>query len=230
MILGGRVDRSWANLLGVMGSRGMRRRYCRCGTYLARDNTEGQCARCARVARDKLMAAPEVPAEFWRSEQFRAAFAAQHIGRVSRAYRTHPYHHAVYGPGGISQALLGQWVNVQQPQICRIENGPPVRDLDSLVRWARALRIPAELLWFRLPPKDPDAVTGAVDEPEADPVLTAAWGQRGTVEAVVALSGGGRVKRRVFLSLTLPMTGRSAPTSSARWPTKQPARINRPTP
>ena len=42
------------------------------------------------------------------------------------------------------------------------------------------------------------------DDPEHDPVLVAAWNHRGTVEAVVVLSGGDRVKRRVFLSLTGP--------------------------
>jgi hypothetical protein len=35
-------------------------------------------------------------------------------------------------------------------------------------------------------------------------VLVAPWNHRGTVEAVVVLSGGGGVKRRVFLSLTGP--------------------------
>ncbi|HEX2299080.1 MAG TPA: helix-turn-helix transcriptional regulator [Pseudonocardiaceae bacterium] len=105
------------------------RRYCRCGTYLARDNTEGQCARCARTGRDRLVCAPDVPEEFWRSEQLRAAFAAQHLGRVSRAYRIHPHHHAVYGASGITQTLLAQWVNMTQPQISKIENGPPVRNL-----------------------------------------------------------------------------------------------------
>jgi len=42
------------------------------------------------------------------------------------------------------------------------------------------------------------------DDPEHDPILVAPWSHRGTVEAVVGLSGGVRVKRRVFLSLTGP--------------------------
>jgi hypothetical protein len=37
-----------------------------------------------------------------------------------------------------------------------------------------------------------------------EPVLVAPWSHRGTVEAVVVLSGGGWVKRRVLLSLTGP--------------------------
>ena len=134
-----------------MGSRPARHRYCRCGTHLAADNKERQCARCQRASRDKLIAPPQVPAEFWQTEQLREAFTAQHIGRVARAYRMHPHHHAVYGPSGISQTLLGQWLGLRQPQISRIETGPPIRDLDTLAYWARVLRIPAELLWFDLP-------------------------------------------------------------------------------
>lgn len=125
--------------------------YCRCGTYLAKDNAERQCARCQRASRDKLIAAPEVPVEFWETAQFDEAFTAQHIGRVSRVYRTHPYHYAVYGPDGISQTLLGQWLGLQQSQISRIETGPPIRSLDTLVYWARVLKIPARLLWFDMP-------------------------------------------------------------------------------
>jgi hypothetical protein len=154
---------------------------------------------------------------------------------VFRAYRTHPHHYAVYGPDGISQTLLGQWLGLRQPQVSRIETGPPIRDLGTLAYWARVLRIPSRLLWFRLPEETrPLAVaeragsdlevcrsSGALivpagwqsqgvqsgsypSDPDHDPVLAAPWNHRGTVEAVVVLSGGGRVKRRVFLSLTAP--------------------------
>lgn len=138
-----------------MTSRPARHRYCRCGTHLAADNPGLQCARCERASRDKLIAPPEVPAEFWQTEQFTAAFAAQHMGWVARTYRTHPYHHAVYGPSGISQTLLGHWLGLRQPQVSRIETGPPIRDLDTLAYWARVLQIPAGLLWFRLPGERP---------------------------------------------------------------------------
>ena len=134
-----------------MGSRKPRQHYCRCGTHLAKDNTERQCARCQRASRDKFIIPPEVPAEFWETEQFREAFAAQHIGWVFRAYRTHPHHYTVYGPDGISQPLLGQWLGRRQPQVSKIETGPPIRDLDTLVYWARVLKIPPRWLWFRLP-------------------------------------------------------------------------------
>ncbi|MGH3564441.1 MAG: hypothetical protein ACRDRH_00095 [Pseudonocardia sp.] len=92
-----------------------------------------------------------MPAEFWQTEQFQGAFAAQHIGRVARAYRVHPHHHAAYGPSGISQTLLGHWLGLRQPQVSQIETGPPIRDLDILVFWVRTLGIPAGLLWFDLP-------------------------------------------------------------------------------
>jgi hypothetical protein len=74
---------------------------------------------CVLASRDRLIAPPEMPAEFWDTEQFREAFAARHIGRIARAYRTHPCHYAVYGPTGISQTLLGQWLDLRQPQISR---------------------------------------------------------------------------------------------------------------
>jgi tetratricopeptide (TPR) repeat protein len=207
-----------------MGSRERRQRYCRCGTLLARDNTGRQCARCERATRDKLITPPEVAAEFWQTEQFCEAFAARHMGRISRIYRIHPDHGAVYGPFGISQTLLGQWLGLRQPQISRFENGPPLQHLDTLQHWARTLRIPPQLLWFRMPddigqpasaePATDDQATPSVqravpdrspaDDPERDPVLVAPWNHRGTVEAVVVLSGGDRVKRRGFLSLTGP--------------------------
>ena len=224
-----------------MGSKHPRQYYCRCGTHLAKDNTERQCARCQRESRDKLITPPDVPPEFWQTEQFREAFAARHMGRVARAYRTHPYHYAVYGPDGISQTLLGQWLGLRQPQVSRFETGHAIQHLDTLQHWARVMRIPAELLWFDMPGEkrelaatEPAAVdllvpvsngafalpagpqsNGAgpaahaehehTDDPEHDPVLVTPWNHRGTVEAVVVLSGGGvRVKRRVFLSLTGP--------------------------
>ncbi|MGH3719319.1 MAG: hypothetical protein ACRDRI_10885 [Pseudonocardiaceae bacterium] len=207
-----------------MGSRPARHRYCRCGTQLAADNSEFQCARCQRASRGKLLAPPQVPAGFWRAERFRQAFDAQHIGWISRAYRTHPHHYAVYGPSGISQTLLGQWLGLSQAQISRIETGVLIRHLDTLHHWVRVLRIPAEPLWFRLPPEEQRAATDQGSEPLAgrespgagapgespdeaaeDPVLVAPWSHRGTVEVAVVLSGGGGwVKRRVFVSLSGP--------------------------
>jgi transcriptional regulator with XRE-family HTH domain/tetratricopeptide (TPR) repeat protein len=126
-------------------------RYCRCGTFLATDNPALLCAACQRATRDKLIAPPVVPSSFWATDELHDAFVAQHMGRVSRAYRKHPFHVPVYGRQGITQALLGQWIGLSQPQINRIEHGTAQKHIDSLTRWARVLRIPPELLWFDLP-------------------------------------------------------------------------------
>ncbi|MGH4022832.1 MAG: helix-turn-helix domain-containing protein, partial [Pseudonocardiaceae bacterium] len=126
-------------------------RYCCCGARLASDNVGTRCASCQRQNRDRLIAPPVVPATFWQTDQLRDAFAARHIGKVCRAYRLHPYHAATYGPGGISQSLLGQWVGLTQAQVSRIENGPAMKHLDTLAHWARVLRIPPESLWFDMP-------------------------------------------------------------------------------
>jgi hypothetical protein len=49
-----------------------------------------------------------------------------------------------------------------QAQVSRLESGPPVLHLDRLIQWARALRIPAEYLWFKLP-EDDQAPSGGED-------------------------------------------------------------------
>lgn len=127
------------------------RRYCRCGARLADDNQEALCSACQRRHRDKLIAPPVVPAGFWNTDELRDAFAARHMGRVARAYRHHPFHTPVYGAGGITQALVGQWLGISQAQVNRIEKGPAPKNIDTLTHWARVLRIPADLLWFDLP-------------------------------------------------------------------------------
>ncbi|MGH8542058.1 MAG: hypothetical protein ACREX3_00075 [Gammaproteobacteria bacterium] len=156
-----------ANIPGdrTMGSKQPRQYYCRCGTHLAKDNSGRQCSRCQQESRDKLITPPEVPLVFWQTAQFAEAFAVQHMGRVSRAYRTHPYHYAVYGPHGISQTLLGEWLGLSQAQVSRFETGPPLQYLDTLRRWAQVMRVPQELLWFRLP----DDTTPVVGADQAQP-------------------------------------------------------------
>lgn len=137
-----------------MGGRDLPR-YCRCGTRLTAANIDGSCGACQRTAAALLAEPPVVPAEFWETDQLRDAFAAQHIGQLSRAYRKHPHHIATYGGDGITQEVLGRWLGVTQAQISRIENGPPIRTLDSLCYWARTLRIPPRFLWFKLPEEQP---------------------------------------------------------------------------
>ena len=207
--------------------------YCRCGTRLAKDNTERQCARCQRDSRDKLIAPPDVPDEFWETEQFEEAFAAQHMGWVSRVYRTHPYHHAVYGSSGISQTLLGQWIGLRQPHVSRFETGPPIRHLDTLQHWARVLRIPSKLLWFDMPsqtrlivsggrrdevvlPADAENLQNTVPPPAPSPsahrilLPLVVDGQSlllPLAEDVLAESGLGNLVRRLPISNSLPADG-----------------------
>jgi hypothetical protein len=126
--------------------------YCRCGRRLGRDRRGQLCGVCEKKVAALRVGPADVPAGFWDTEQFRDAFAAQHIGQVSRAYRKHPHHVEVYGKDGIPQEVVGGWLGLTQAQVSRIENGPPVRHLDSLAHWARTLRIPPPLLWFKLPP------------------------------------------------------------------------------
>jgi DNA-binding XRE family transcriptional regulator len=127
-------------------------RYCaRCGARLAGDHANERCSPCQERLNALLARPPQVPADFWETDQLRAAFAAQHIGQVWKAYRKHPYHIAAYGKDGITQETLGSWLGLTQAQISRIETGPPVRNLDSLCYYARTLRIPSYLLWFKFP-------------------------------------------------------------------------------
>jgi hypothetical protein len=106
---------------------------------------------CRQRAHDELAAAPDVPPDFWDRDELAQALADQHMGKVSRAYRAHPFHAALHGPRGIPQATVAGWLAMTQAQVSRIENGPPIRNLDALVFWAATLRIPETRLWFDLP-------------------------------------------------------------------------------
>jgi hypothetical protein len=87
-----------------------------------------------------------MPPAFWASDQMRDALDSWHIGGVIAAYRNHPSRGRP-----LSQELVAGWVDITQAQLSRIENGPPIKNLDKLIFWAQTLRIPAHLLWFKLP-------------------------------------------------------------------------------
>jgi hypothetical protein len=135
-------------------------RYCRsCRGRLARDNTSAECAACQKKQRDLQLGAPQVPDDFWTTDEMRDALASWHMGRVIAAYREHPFHGRP-----LSQELVGGWAGISQVQLSRIEHGPAIKHLDRLVAWAETLRIPGHLLWFKLPRRRVDA---AIPSPTA---------------------------------------------------------------
>jgi hypothetical protein len=76
----------------------------------------------------------------------RNALATWHMGRVIREYRHHPWHGQV-----LRQSVVGNWFGLTQTQLSRIENGRAPEEMSKLIRWATLLRIPPELLWFKMP-------------------------------------------------------------------------------
>src|SRR5262245_19597339 len=132
-------------------------RYCPCGTRLARNNPDTRCSACKAVRRHNPDTAPHVPRDFWNHPRLSAALRSRPFGHVIRAWRHHPRH----GPTPFSQQRVTAWLNITQAQLSRIETGPPAAHLDRLIHWAKALRVPADLLWFALPQDsrkpDPDS-------------------------------------------------------------------------
>lgn len=138
-----------------MGARGPKRRTASggracggCGSALAWDNTGHLCSSCLREQRDQLRTPPShLPDEFWETDDFRAAFKAQHIGKVLKAYRNHPRHRQIYGRA-LSQSTLGRWLNLEQSKISRIEGGGPESNAEIVREYAQKLHIPQRLLWM----------------------------------------------------------------------------------
>ncbi len=123
------------------------RRRCRsCRTVLALDNATGLCGTCTTTAREHLVAPPAVLPGFWDHTEIRQALADRHMGRVIAAYRRHPTHRAP-----IRQSDTARWAGMSQVRISQIENGAPIKHLDTLIFWAKLIGIPAHLLWFQLP-------------------------------------------------------------------------------
>src|SRR5262249_14320197 len=79
----------------------------------------------------------------------RDAFATEDMGVVLRTYRYHPAH----GHKPLSQETVSRWLGtVTQSQLSRIESGQNRVDSQrKLIHIARALHMPADLLWFKLP-------------------------------------------------------------------------------
>jgi DNA-binding XRE family transcriptional regulator len=124
-----------------------------CGSVLAADNTARLCSKCHREQRDQLRTPPaQLRDEFFETDQFRAAFESQHIGKIFKAYRNHPRHLQLFGKG-LNQELLGRWLGLNQAQVSKIENGKPEQNLDTLRNYARILHLPQRMLWFDLAEK-----------------------------------------------------------------------------
>jgi len=117
-----------------------RSRYCRCGSPLARDNTDALCSACRRKQRRDR--APEVPAEFWHSALMGAALASGNLGRVIRMYRFHPFHRQP-----LPQSVVAGWLYVSQATLSRIERGTRHLTIDEIDSFTRALGMPVSLRW-----------------------------------------------------------------------------------
>jgi hypothetical protein len=116
---------------------------CRCGAPLARDRAGTLCRPCEAAALTQP-GPPQPPSAFWDHPPLVDALAEQHMGRVIRVYRHHPWH----GLAPLPQEVVGRWLNVTQCQVSRLESGPPRANLDWLRFVARTLLIPPSQLWF----------------------------------------------------------------------------------
>ncbi|MGH3797630.1 MAG: helix-turn-helix domain-containing protein [Pseudonocardiaceae bacterium] len=117
---------------------------------------------------------------------------------------------------GWSQAKLADKVHYHRSAISHLEAGrhPAPRDFweradallgaeGALVAGYDDLAVAKRECQRSALPHHGDGGEGLTGEPDDDPVLSAPWTSAGTVEAAVVLRGGdGRVKRRVFISLT----------------------------
>jgi len=154
------VSPSTSNAAAVPGSKGPGMtspvRYCmRCGSRLARDSRASMCAPCRQLSGIGSDHAPDFGPDFWHTDQMRDAFASRDMGTVVRAYRYHPAH----GHKPLPQETVSRWLRtVTQSQLSRIESGRNrVDTLDKLIHYARALKMPAGLLWFELPEEKDEA-------------------------------------------------------------------------
>ncbi|MBK3640464.1 helix-turn-helix transcriptional regulator [Streptomyces sp. MBT33] len=110
----------------------------------------------------------------------REALNSWHMGHVFYAYRTHPWHGRV-----VSQEAMAGWLDLNQAQLSRIEGGKPPQDLGKLMRWAHSLKIPADLLWFKLPAHRDEASTEATSATVQPAAMTLEASQAGGLLPVV---------------------------------------------
>jgi hypothetical protein len=160
-LAGGKIG---SNLVKIeMSAPGPRRRASRdvvggrccpdCGAVLVADNTARLCNRCHKARRDELSSPPVLKDEFYKTDEFRAASASRHIGKVFRAYRNHPHWLRIFGKA-LNQELFGGWLRLSQERVSKIENAPfgkREQNLGTLENYAIILHLPQHILWFDLP-------------------------------------------------------------------------------
>jgi transcriptional regulator with XRE-family HTH domain len=128
--------------------------------------------------------APVLPADFWEQPEIRSALLSRHFGRFLRVYRM------IQSPP-VKQDDVARWLGITQGQLSKIERSSKhVQDLAKLDRWARALHVPSDLLWFSQSP-DPPAAHDAPPTHEAPPT-------RATVEAAEQNEGNAVHRRDLF--------------------------------
>jgi hypothetical protein len=160
---------------------------------LAADNTTRLCGRCHREHNDLLDTPPPPSTGFFDTDEFRAAFESQHIGKVFKAYRNHPRWHQLLGKP-LSQELLARWLGISQGHVSRLETLKPEQYIDALQQYAVTLHLPPQLLWFKLPgqgrlspPRSSRAFSDLIVPPSRDAVLVAADGMD-SIESRVRVS------------------------------------------
>jgi transcriptional regulator with XRE-family HTH domain len=112
---------------------------------------------------DVTAVAPDLPADFWERSDIRSPLLSQHFGRFLRAYRS------ARSPK-VKQADLAAWLGITQGQLSKLERSPAaIHDLVKLQKWAEALHVPSDLLWFGKPQAEagqPEAVSAETTDQE----------------------------------------------------------------
>jgi DNA-binding XRE family transcriptional regulator len=104
---------------------------------------------------------------------------------------------------GSTQEQLAEVLDVERSTVVRWEAGETTPQPWNRPKLAEALAVSVDELDVMLAEGQAEGVAEELPvDLEHDPVLVAPWSHRGTVEAVIMLSGGGWVKRRAFVSLT----------------------------
>ncbi|MEV8374774.1 helix-turn-helix domain-containing protein [Kribbella sp. NPDC056861] len=165
--------------------------------------------------------------DFWEAAALVEAATERHFGRFLLAYRKlqHPEP---------TQALVGRWLGLTQGQVSRIERSAmPVRDLDKLDRWARALHVPQQLLWFSLMVRPTDQGDGAdlpspyAQRKRSDVIGASLSSDSGSIVRAPTPDEGDEVQRRQFIrsaGIGLSAVGTSLLVGTSPYPSKRTGR------